>query len=164
MLRTASLSATLLLLALLAVFAAAKVDDAGFGSKYLWHSLDDGLLAARDSGKPAMVLIHKSWCGACKALKPQFAASSAIEKLSQQFVMIIAGDDDEPADPKFAEDGKYVPRIYFLDSEGAVIEGIKNEQGNPNYKHFYPTPDGIVASMSKALKAKQTRPASQEEL
>jgi len=41
----------------------------GFGSQYDWLSLDDGLKEAKDNGKPVMVLIHKSWCGACKGNK-----------------------------------------------------------------------------------------------
>jgi len=34
--------------------------------------------------------------------------------------MVIAGDDDEPTDAKFAIDGKYVPRIYFLSKISSI--------------------------------------------
>jgi hypothetical protein len=41
---------------------------------------------------------------------------------------------------------------------------IKNEQGNPSYKYFYPTPEGIVASMTKVLQEGKGGGKSQEEL
>jgi hypothetical protein len=42
----------------------------GFGDNYDWKSLDAGIAEAEASGKPAMVVIHKSWCGACKVISP----------------------------------------------------------------------------------------------
>lgn len=36
----------------------------------------------------AMVVIHKSWCGACKRLGPVVASSAAIQKHAGDFVMI----------------------------------------------------------------------------
>jgi hypothetical protein len=53
-----------------------------------WHTLDDARTLSRENAKPVMVIIHKSWCGACKRLKPDFAASSDILKLSSNFIMV----------------------------------------------------------------------------
>ena len=35
-----------------------------------------------------MVLIHKSWCGACKQFGPMVALSSEVEELSKELIMI----------------------------------------------------------------------------
>ena len=51
----------------------------GFGDKIDWVTLDE----AKQLKKPIMLVIHKSWCGACKALRPKFAASEEIAELSR---------------------------------------------------------------------------------
>lgn len=85
--------------------------DNGFGNNYVWAgSLESGMKIAVHHKKPVMVIIHKSWCTACKNLKPKFANSSEIQALSQHFVMVNLLDDEEPKSNKFAPDGTYIPR------------------------------------------------------
>ena len=67
--------------------------------------LDSGLELAKTEEKPLMLVIHKSWCGACKNLKPKFAESTEIAELSRNFVMVNTLDDEEPKDDKYAPDG-----------------------------------------------------------
>ncbi|XP_021938575.1 thioredoxin domain-containing protein 12-like isoform X2 [Zootermopsis nevadensis] len=96
------------------VTASSQNSGRGFGEQYNWFSLKEGLERARNNNKPLMLIIHKTWCGACKALKSQFSASKEIEVLSSHFVMVNAEDDEEPKDEQYFPDGGYVPRILFV--------------------------------------------------
>jgi len=100
-----------------------------------------------------MIVMHKSWCGACKQLKPKFAASKSISDVSSEFVMVSAIDDEAPqADPAYAIDGGYIPRIIFADSNGKPYTEVFNESGNPRYKYFYSDPESIAKAMHAASK------------
>lgn len=123
----------------------------GFGDHIDWKTYSEGLKEAQSSRKPVMLIIHKSWCGACKALKPKFAESKEIEELSKKFVMINVEDEEEPQDTKFQIDGAYIPRIFMLDSAGRVQKDIYNKKGNPSYKYYYGSTPGIVDSMKETL-------------
>jgi len=60
---------------------------------------------AKVSGKPLFLLIWKTWCGACKSLRPKFAASAAIAAEASNFVMVNVVDDEEPKDALYKPEG-----------------------------------------------------------
>ena len=138
----------LLLLNSLVSGEAESSPDNGLGSQYHWlgwKSLDVS------TEKPLMVIIHKPHCPACKSLKSWFSQSEDILRLSRRFSMVNFESGKEDA-PKLEIDGRYVPRIYFLDSQGKVLEQVVNQAGNPNYKFFYYDETSVVQSMEAALK------------
>ncbi|CAM9665034.1 thioredoxin domain-containing protein 12-like [Lampetra fluviatilis] len=126
--------------------------DHGFGSHYNWsHTLGDALEEAEEFGKPILMLIHKHWCPMCKVLRPRFAHSREILRLSHH--MVFVNLFDEPLDDTFAPDGRYVPRILFLDYMGIVHPEIYNIHGTAKYKYYYLFPDEEIApNMKRAIR------------
>ena len=56
----------------------------------------------------------------------------------------------------------YIPRIFFLDSAGQVLNEIENTQGNEKYKYFYHNAESVIASMKKVLVEKPNEDAKNE--
>ncbi|XP_046999783.1 thioredoxin domain-containing protein 12-like isoform X1 [Schistocerca americana] len=128
-------------------------DGRGFGPQYQWLDLEKAIEVSRLTQKPIMVIIHKSWCTACSALKPQFAESKEIEELSSNFVMVNVGDDDKVVGSSFAPDGEYIPRIIFMSPDGEVRPEFYNEGGSEAYKYFYSDISNIITTMKKVQRA-----------
>ena len=134
------------------IFHSKSSESNGLGDHIDWQTWQDGLLLARETGKPLMVVLHKSWCPACKSLKPKFAGSEELNKLSSQFVMVNAKEGEEPMDEsKLNIDGKYIPRVIYLDSEENVLSDVINDDGNPQYKYYHMNSESIIESMKKVL-------------
>ncbi|XP_065071390.1 uncharacterized protein LOC135696049 [Rhopilema esculentum] len=126
--------------------------DRGMGTHIDWKPYEEGLAIAKNEKKPIMLIIHKSYCGACKALKPRIRQSKELAELSKKFVMINCLDDEEPTDAQFDIDGAYIPRIFFLDSNGIVEPSLKNEREDfKKVQYAYSDGDQIASKMIKAL-------------
>ena len=136
----------LLLALLLPGVSALGAPSHGLGEAYTWTPFSEAF--AQGGGKPVMLVATKSYCGACKALKPQFAASPALLDAAAGFTLVSVGDEFDEADAKFAPDGGYFPRVLFFTADGAPLPGVTS--GNAQYKHFYSSPDQIVAAMAQA--------------
>jgi len=136
----------LTLLALFSVTAiAAAGNGRGFGDDIDWKLLADTDIAASDL---TMVVIHKSWCGACKSLGPQVAADPKIKELSAKFTMVNVIDDEEPeGDARFAGDGGYIPRVFFY-SKGKLLDSVTS--GNDQYKYYFSSAEAVASAMEKA--------------
>jgi len=145
--------AVVLTLLAAAAFAIAGAEDLarGWGNDIKWTGHSVASQVAKRTGRPVMYVVHKTWCGACNRLKPLFAASEDIARLSKEFVMVNMQDNEEPEDSQFKPDGGYIPRILFGGSTGRVDADIVNESGNEKYKYFYNDAAGIVRSMRSAL-------------
>jgi protein-disulfide reductase (glutathione) len=66
-------------------------------------------------------------------------------------ILFRAQDKEEPIDPEYSIDGTYIPRVFFLDSSGAVRHEISNPTHDDKYKYFYKSADELVAGMKAAV-------------
>jgi glutaredoxin len=154
-LRTVAASA----LAALALFALATPalaggdwNDAGIA----WKSYDEGLAAAKAENKPICLILYTSWCPHCTNYSKVFHDPALVE-LSKKFVMIHLDKDKETeVSAKYAPDGDYIPRTFFLKSDGTLLPQITEQRDN--YKYFYSESD--PASVMRSMNAVLALPAS----
>ncbi|EPB65676.1 hypothetical protein ANCCEY_15257, partial [Ancylostoma ceylanicum] len=93
---------------------------------------------------------------AISALKKTFQQSNArkaFKKLSEYFIMVNTEDDEEPFEEEYRPDGKYIPRLLFLDKNGDLLEQFKNKKAEyKNYAYYYSSPADIINSMKEVLR------------
>ncbi len=116
-----------------------------------WKSYDDGLAAAKKERKPICLVFYTEWCPHCRNYSGVFHDPKVVEK-SKQFVMIrLDKDKNGEISRKYAPDGEYIPRTYFLSADGTLDPEIHARRDQ--YKYFYDEtqPGGVLGGMDNAL-------------
>ncbi len=120
-------------------------------SEIAWVAYTDGLRAAAAADKPVAMVVYADWCGQSRRYSDIFRDPRVVE-LSHKFVMVrVDQEDDSATAAKFAPDGGYVPRTFFLTSGGELRPEI--HEVRDTYKHFFhpSDPNGLIAGMKRAL-------------
>ncbi|MFN8642590.1 MAG: thioredoxin family protein [Candidatus Binatia bacterium] len=116
-----------------------------------WRTYDEGLAEAKKSKKPVMLIFFTEWCPHCKNYSGVFHDPKVVAE-SKKFVMVrLDADQNKELSQKYAVDGSYIPRTYFLSSNGTLSEiHAPREQ----FKYFYDekNPDSVLAAMTQAQK------------
>lgn len=116
-----------------------------------WMAYEDGLKAAKEQSKPICLIFYTSWCPHCANYAKVFSDPKVVEK-SASFVMIrLDSDKNKDVSGKFKPDGEYIPRTFFLSSEGALDDSLS--EARPQYKYFYSESEAssILGGMDRAL-------------
>ena len=116
-----------------------------------WMSYDDGLAAAKKERKLICLIFYTTWCPHCTNYSKLFSNPEVVKK-SKSFVMVrIDKDKNRELSAKYKPDGEYIPRTYFLSSDGRLEESLTEQR--PQYKYFYSEsdPSSILAGMDRAL-------------
>ncbi|MBL4684883.1 MAG: thioredoxin family protein [Nannocystaceae bacterium] len=122
----------------------------GWGEHIAWRHLGEGLAEAKSSGRPVMLVVHASWCGQCKRLKPVFQ-DKELSELTRHFVMVNADQDEVPQTRQYAPDGAYLPRVVFLAPETGEVDPSLSNPRRGKDRHYYGPTDDLVGTMRKAL-------------
>ncbi len=116
-----------------------------------WQPYEAGLAAAKKDGTPVCLVFYTEWCPHCTNYSKVFHDPKVVER-AKKFVMIRL-DKDKHAElsKKYAPDGEYIPRTYFLASSGELDASISAPRGT--YRYFYneKDPGSLLGGMDKAL-------------
>ena len=139
---------------MLAVLATAKLAFAHDwnDAQIQWQTYEAGLAKAKESKKPICLIIFTEWCPHCKNYSGVFHDSKVVD-LSKQFVMIhLDADQNKEISGKYGPDGQYIPRTFFLTSDGTLAPDVTAPRDQ--FKYFYDEKDpaSILAGMDTALK------------
>lgn len=74
-------------------------------------NLDIGLKRAKTESKPLMLIVHSSYCRACKSLRPKLIESNDVKIMGKEFFVVNALDGKEPKAKNYGPDGFYYPRF-----------------------------------------------------
>jgi thiol-disulfide isomerase/thioredoxin len=100
-----------------------------------WQPYEEGLAKAKKENKPVCLIFFTEWCPHCKNYSGVFHDPKVVEK-SKSFVMIrLDKDKNKELSAKYAPDGQYIPRTYFLSSSGQLDPDI--HAARDKYKYFY---------------------------
>ena len=133
-----------------AVARSADHADAFNGAEINWRDTKSGIYEASKTGRPVIMVLHATWCSACKRYRSVFK-DPAIVAAAKDFVMILVdADKEKEINGAFSSDGTYVPRTLFIDPEGNVSETFVGR--DPKYPHTIDSdhPAELLALMNKA--------------
>jgi thiol:disulfide interchange protein len=83
-----------------------------------WQPYEAGLARAKAEHKPICLVVHTSWCPHCKTYSHVFEDPRIVRR-ARDFVMIrVDGDRESAVAEKYAPDGGYIPRTFFLSPDG----------------------------------------------
>ncbi len=129
------------------VLAGGDWNDAGIN----WQPYEQGLAMAKEENKPVCLIFYTEWCPHCTNYSKIFHDGNVVEH-TKQFVMIRIDKDKHPdLSEKYAPDGQYIPRTYFLSPAGTLDSSIHAIRDR--YKYFYDEykPAALLAGMNQAL-------------
>lgn len=114
-----------------------------------WRPWAKALAEAKAHQKPICLVFYTNWCGHCRNYSKVFHAREVVEA-SRRFVMVRLNRDANPRlSRRFAIDGDYIPRTYFLSPDGVPDPRIHADRDD--FKYFYDEDD--PASLLAAMRA-----------
>src|SRR3990172_11058315 len=129
---------TALAIFLLAALVAARPVHAGGDwndAKVGWKSWDDGLAAAKKEKKPICLVLFTEWCPHCTTYSKVFHDPKVVETAGKLVMIRLDKDKNAELSKKYAPDGEYIPRTFFLAPDGILAADIHAPRDR--FRYFY---------------------------
>jgi protein-disulfide reductase (glutathione) len=115
-----------------------------------WQPYEAGLRLAKTQKKPVCLVFSTTWCPHCKNYSHVFEDPRIVAH-ARDFVMIhLDADAEESVASRYALDGTYIPRTYFLSSDGAIDDSIHAPRDRSRYFYDERDPTSLLAGMETA--------------
>lgn len=119
-------------------------------SRIDWQPYEAGLARAKAENKPVCLIFYTSWCPHCKTYSRVFDDPRVVAR-ARNFVMIrLNADDHGDIARKFAKDGGYIPRTFFLAANGTPDFSIHAARDKFVYFYDERNPASILGGMDEA--------------
>lgn len=116
-----------------------------------WQPYEQGLAKAKADKKPVCLIFYTEWCPHCANYSKVFHDPKVIEQ-SKKFVMIhLDKDKNAEVSKKYAPDGEYIPRTFFLSPAGTLESSVHAPRDKYQYFYDEKDPASILAGMEAAL-------------
>ncbi|MBA2125774.1 hypothetical protein DLM45_05985 [Hyphomicrobium methylovorum] len=120
------------------------------GKDIAWRDVRSGISESAQTGRPAIMVFHTTWCSVCKRFRLLFK-NPEIVAASKDFVMILVDADvDREVNGIFSKDGNYVPRTIFMDANGKVSNTLVGRDRQYPHTLDVDRPDELLALMKRA--------------
>lgn len=131
--------------------ATAPVEDWN-DAQVTWRDYPTGLAEARRDDKPICLVFYADWCTGCQAYRKLFFDPKVVA-LTKEFVMVRVNRDHAPElSEKYAVDGEYIPRTFFLSPAGALDKEIRRLGQEQAYYYDVTNTSAVRSGMKWALK------------
>ncbi len=116
-----------------------------------WRSFEDGLAVAKKEKKPICLIFFTEWCPHCTNYSGVFHDGKVVD-MAKKFVMVrLDKDKNAELSKKYAPDGEYIPRTYFLSASGALEGSLHAPRAQYQYFYDEKEPASLLAGMEAAL-------------
>jgi thiol-disulfide isomerase/thioredoxin len=115
-----------------------------------WQPYEAGLAQAKAQNKPVCLVFSTTWCPHCKNYSHVFEDPRVVAH-ARDFVMVhLDSDVQEGIASKYAIDGGYIPRTFFLGPDGKVDPTIHAPRPTSRYFYDEHDPSSLLAAMDTA--------------
>jgi thiol:disulfide interchange protein len=115
-----------------------------------WQPYEAGLRLAKAQHKPVCLVFSTTWCPHCKNFSHVFDDQRVVAR-AHDFVMIhLDADAEEGIAAKYALDGSYIPRTFFLKPDGTLDDTIHAPRARSRFFYDEYDPGSLLAAMDTA--------------
>lgn len=116
-----------------------------------WVGFEEGLARAHAENRPMLLVMHADWCVHCRNYSHVFEDPRIVERARDLVMVRIDVDDERDIASRYALDGGYVPRTYFLAPDGTPRTDVDARRARFRFFYDEHDPTSLLTAMNTVL-------------